>query len=286
MRQDAMTTAQHMLAGLSRSRRARTGANAAGRGLSLLCAIVALAPLGACDTMPREKHVPPATLTAPYALFMPERNDALFAVAPLRNESGTSVVDTMTVSDALTKQLHEVRGVTVVPLNRTLGAMRVLGLRSVDTPDDAHALIETLGVDALVVGTITAYDPYNPPKMGMSLALFVRPGSLMTAGSVRRESVDSRAIRASATEEGVPFPEWERAPASVASEHLDGANHDVQAAVRTYGEGRSSTVSALGWRRYLASMPLYADFVCYRLTERLLESERLRLQRTNEHAAR
>jgi hypothetical protein len=38
-------------------------------------------------------------------------------------------------------------------------------------------------------------------------------------------------------------------------------------------------VSALGWRRYLASMPLFAEFASNRLAERLIESERLRLAR-------
>jgi len=69
------------------------------------------------------------------------------------------------------------------------------------------------------------------------------------------------------------------APVAFASEHLDGRNHEVQMAVQNYAAGRSDTVSALGWRRYLASMPLFAEFASNRLAERLIESERLRLAR-------
>lgn len=274
-----MKTAQRMLATTP-----RTGAPILRASAALTLA--ALLVLVGC-TQPREEPLlNPRVLVAPYALYDPDQPDALWAIAPLRNESGTSIVDTLSVSDALVAQTHQVRGVSVVPLNRTIAAMRVLQMQSVDTPDDAHALIETLGVDAIVVGTITAYDPYDPPVMGMSVALFVRPGSLLTTGSPDRGGLDPRTLRSTARETSVPHPEWSTAPTSVASEHLNAANHEVQMAVRTFGEGRSSTRSALGWRRYLASMPLYADFVSYRITERLLDAERARLARTHDHAAR
>ena len=270
-----MTTAQRMLA-----HTARRAAPALRFGAILLfCA------LGACQPE-RERLLTPTSLHAPYRFYAPDQPDALLAVAPLRNESGTGVVDTMAISDSLVGQVHQVHGFSVVPLNRTIAAMRILNMPSVDTPDDAHALIETLGVDGLIVGTITAYDPYDPPKMGMSLALFARPGSLMTGGAPQREGIDPRAVRSAPTEQSLPHPEWSDAPTATASAHLDAANHEVQQAVRTFGEGRSPTSSALGWRRYLASMPLYADFVCYRLMERLLDAERLRLNRLHDQAAR
>jgi len=185
------------------------------------------------------------------------------------------------MTDTLTQQVEQIRGVTTLPLNRTLGMMRALSIESIDSPQQARALIDALGVDGLLVGSITAYDPYDPPKFGLAVALFARPGSLGTPGVSAGDplSSDPSLLTAATTDSGIDVAAASLAPVSFAAEHLDGRNHEVQMAVKSYAEGRSDTVSALGWRRYLASMPLFADFASNRLAERLLESERLRLAR-------
>lgn len=247
----------------------------------LIASVVFTLPLlvGGCADK-REALTQPRTLWAPpYG-----ETDSLWAVAPLNNESGTTLFDPLQITDQLVGQIERVEGVRAIPLNRTLGAMQSLKLSRVSSPQDARALAEALGVDAVLVGTITGYDPYNPPKFGLTLALFARPGALEPG---RKSPSDDERFQASLAdpvtlqtapvEVGLPRAEWLDRPLSVSSAQLDGADQGVQAAAKEYAIGRSETVSALGWRRYLASMRLFTDFACFHMTERLLEAEARRV---------
>lgn len=250
-----------------------TRSGSARRAVALF-AIAIAAALGACSG---DNFRLPRPLVSPYVA---ERTDVLWAVAPLRNESAVSVVDPLEVSDALVAQIEEVRGVSAIPMNRVLGAMRLLGMQSVDSPGDALRLASALGVDAIVVGSLTAWNPYDPPQIGLKLALY---GASEKFGTLRpAEQVDPRALTAAGTDYTLPAGPWRNQGqlAATASEHLDGANHEVQMAVRAFAEGRHQPESALGWKRYLASMKLFTEFACYRLTEQLLNAERLRLVQT------
>lgn len=200
----------------------------------------------------------------------------LWAVAPLANESGTSVIDTLAVTDAVVANVAEARGLACVPTNRVLAAMRALHLASVATPAEARRLADALGVDAVIVGTITAYDPYDPPTLGLTLGVLHRAGA--QAGAV-----DPRALQAAGSERGlVPARD---APTVVVAEHLDGRNHEVLFDLKRYAEGRQNPQAALGWRSYLASMELYTQFAAYRSVGRLLDAERLRMSRAGLAAA-
>jgi hypothetical protein len=244
--------------------------------------VVGLTHTGCTSRVPREQLIPPRVLVAPYHEGRGGQPETLWAVAPLRNESGTTLVDTLAMTDTLTQQVEQIRGVTTIPLNRTLGMMQALGLNSIDSPQQAQAVIDALGLDGMVVGSITAYDPYDPPKYGLALALFARPGSMGTPGPGANDplSSDPSLLNAASTDSAIDVSRESLAPVAFAAEMLDGRNHEVLMAVESYAAGRNDTVSALGWRRYLASMPLFADFASYCLAERLIESERLRLART------
>lgn len=229
------------------------------------------------------------TLTEPRALIAPAYTgaDSLWAVAPLSNEAGTTLFDPLQVADQLVAQIERVEGLRALPLNRTLAAMGALKMSAVTSPQDARRLLEALGADGLIVGSVTAYDPYNPPKFGLSLALYAQPGRLEpgapgpTEDERRAQSLlDPVTLQTAPVEVGLPKADWLDRPLSVATGQLDGSNQGVQIAVKEYANGRSETVSALGWRRYLASMRLFTDFACYHLTERLLEAERRRIGAT------
>ncbi len=270
---DAMTTAQRMLATL-RSAAIRKALPAT------LAAGVILA--GCTSKVPREQLIPPRVLVAPYHEGRGAVAETLWAVAPLRNESGTTLVDTLAMTDTLTQQVEQIRGVTTVPLNRTLGMMQALGLYSIDSPQQAQAVIDALGLDGIIVGSITGYDPYDPPKYGLALALFARPGAMGTPGPGTHDplSTDPSLLNAAATDSAIDVSRESLAPVSFAAEFFDGRNHEVLMAVESYAAGRNDTVSALGWRRYLVSMPLFAEFASYSLAQRLIEAERIRLVRT------
>jgi hypothetical protein len=226
-----------------------------------LCALVAPGCQGRPDL------VPPEVLVAPYAAG---RGEPVWAVAPLRNESGVSVVDANAVADALVARLGETRGITCLPLNRTFAAMRAIGMSEVRTPSDARRLAQAVGADAIIVGTITAYDPYDPPKLGLNLGLFGARRAMAVGG-------DPQAIQVQARDMAAALTAGDDRPLSVISEHLDSANHAVLMNVRRYAEGRHDFDSALGWKRYTASMELYTQFAAWYAAHRLIQEERLRL---------
>lgn len=249
------------------------------RALSILAVVASAWWALGCESSRKDVFVEPQILRAPQYPGMNGRA-ALWAVAPLHNETGVSVVDPLDVTDRLARQVHSVQGLDVIPVNRTLAAMRALGMADVASPADARRLAEALGADAIVVGTMTAWDPYNPPKIGLSLALFARDGSPMVmapAPTTAGEAPETFSWETSARDTTPAAARFSDEPVATASQHLDASSHEVQVAVKTYASGRHETVSALGWRRYLASMPLYTDFATFRLTERLLDEERRRV---------
>ncbi|MFN0011461.1 MAG: hypothetical protein ACKVS8_07435 [Phycisphaerales bacterium] len=229
------------------------------------CACAALALLGASCAAPPQL-VAPEVLLSPYA---GSATSPLWAVAPLVNESGTSTADNLAVTDAVVAKVAEARGLACVPTNRVIAAMRALGLASVSSPADARVLADALGVDALVVGSITAFDPYDPPTLGLTLGVIHR--------SSQPNTVDPRQLQNAAAEPTAPPSSG--APSVVVSEHLDGKNHEVLMSLKRYADGRHNPQGALGWRSYLASMDLYTEFAAYWTVGRLLDGERLRMSR-------
>lgn len=238
----------------------------------LACAIVAGVPLvSACA---------PAKGPAPLALASPYHSTRalVVAVAPLRNESGTTTVDELALSDTLVNELGQTPGINVLPINRTLAGMRALDIASVDTPGQAGALARALGADAIVVGSITAWNPYDPPVIGLSLGLFGVtsetgvPGPSASATS----SSDPLALRGAATEFDQPRARVV-GPTSVVADVLDASNGAVRERLREYAAGRFDPRSALQWKQYTASMALYAKFACFEMSRRLLSAEQSRL---------
>lgn len=245
---------------------------------SVVCAVVCvvvLVALGACGTGSKPRFVTPATLESPYAA---DQTVTVWAIAPMRNESGTSAVDPLRVSDALVAEMQQVRGVQVLSLNRTLATMRTLGMAGVESQADALQLAQELGVDAIVVGTITAYDPYDPLQLGLALALIAPPGSPIIGDPSSSGAVDPYALEAVGSDFGLSLGGGAGAgPLSVIAVHYDSANHDVRLAANRYSEGRTESVSAMGWEAYVTSMRMFTKFACYDATSRLLRQERIRL---------
>src|SRR5882724_8298688 len=95
-RQDAMTK-------LGVSYRAPTRWNLGMRAHQLFLAFAALC-LAGCASSPDDKLMSPAAIVAPYDT---SRGEVLWAVAPLRNESGTSLVNIGAISDKLVNAVEE-----------------------------------------------------------------------------------------------------------------------------------------------------------------------------------
>lgn len=236
--------------------------------IPLLLATLAGAMLaGGCNGPAKDALVAPQPLLAPYDT---RTGELTWAVAPPSNDTGTSTVDPMRFGDALVASLQETRGIRCLPMNRTTQAMRDLGLRSITTPAQARQLAAALGVDAVVISSITAYDPYTP-EVGVAAVVFARPGPMLPQAPAARDPRSlSRQIVDAGGGPGVASPD---APVCVVSEHLNGRNHQVLLDLKDYAQGRQQKESALGWRRYLTAMPLYMDFAAHRTVQLLMQQE-------------
>src|ERR1043165_1964861 len=91
-----------------------------------------------------------------------------WAVAPVINLSGQSGVDPILQADILFNQLQQVAGVNGLPVNRVVQVYSTLHIDQVQSEEQAALVCDLLGCDALLVGTISLYDPYDPPKLGAS----------------------------------------------------------------------------------------------------------------------
>ena len=227
------------------------------------CLLVGAVCLGGCgDTV----IVEPAELRTPYPA------EKLWAVTPIRNESGTSLVDSAALADQLSAQVQRVDGINIVPVNRVLEAMAATDMPAVNSVADVYTLIQTLDVDGLIVGTVSQWDPYDPPKIGMTIQLYSRRTPGLPDG------VDSRSLTYAATGDqatghSLPGATRYNQPTNEASGFYDGANGQVLKRLQAYATGRVPYESAAGWRRYLMSMDLYSEFVSHELTAQLLTNE-------------
>lgn len=236
----------------------------------VLCGIAFAILSGGCQAKP-DLDAPRFTISP----YNQSHGELLWAVAPLRNESATTTVDPLAMSDKIVEALEQVHGIRALPMNRTLETMRAIRMPMVRTPADANKLAEALGVDALVIGAITAYDPYDP-RLGLALTVVPRTSAMNGMTQLETGKLDARAVQASPTEitqANATLGE----PTSSASLLFDGKNQAVQMDVRSYAEGRSERVSAAGWRRYLRSVDLFSEFAAYRTVDQLVQAETLRL---------
>ena len=233
--------------------------------------LAALLILASCSSIHRPYDFDPDELSAPYAA----ERELTWVVVPIRNESGVSVADELRLTDALVATLQEANGLTVLPLNRTLEAMRAAGLPQIDSAAHATHLARRMNADAVIVGALTAWDPYEPPKVGISLSLYARSD---TMGVFDLSGLDPRQL-AMASSDRDPWDvrsDPSRALSSIAL-HIDGANGEVRAALERYASGRIDPNAATGWKGYLTVMRRFERFACFYASEALLRAERDRL---------
>lgn len=205
-----------------------------------------------------------------YVRRVPPEMRAVWAIAPAINLSGQQEVDPLLQADLLYEQVQQVRGLTVIPVNRVAEVYAALNIDQVNSAEQAALVCDLLGCDALLVPTVTAYDPYNPPKLGASLHLFRKPGSY-----ARPANVDPRELvrRASPPPEQ-SLPEPQNAEFVQAVGMYDAANGSVRDALFAYAIGRNDPLGPMGAREYLLSMDRYCGFVYGSLTGDLLRAAR------------
>lgn len=88
------------------------------------------------------------------------------AVAPFFNQSDEKTVDGRQFALAYFNELQATPGFEVVPVNVVEEAM-VRHQLALNDPLQARRLAQILNVDAVVIGTITDFSPYYPPRCGL-----------------------------------------------------------------------------------------------------------------------
>jgi len=207
-------------------------------------------------------------------LASPYPTRRVWAVAPLRNQSGTLAADGVALADHLARQLEGAANIDVLPVNRTIQAMAAMELGEITSPAQALGLLGHLGADALVVGTISDYDPYDPPKLGLAIELYVNEKVEYL------DAVDIRRLSREAIDDGQPLAvmgDRLRQPMSVVSAFFDAASPAVREQIKRYTVDRGQDRQAQAWHLYRINMDLYSEFVSYVMSWRLLVAEAQRL---------
>ena len=233
----------------------------------VLLLAVAFVSLIGCERPMVERRI-----EAPYA----ERQ--VWAIAPLRNESGSRHADGLQMADQLTRAFEQVEGIDTLPLNRVLEAMDALKMTRIASREDAIHLREALGVDALVVGSVTHYDAYDPPKIGLALDLYAWPGEASGSGlDIRGLSWAPTADKAGIRRGTLYRPDQ---PVTTVSGYFDASGIGTKQLIDEYAYGRGSTPNTLHERRlYTINMNLFQEFAGFEMGSQLIWAEWRRLAR-------
>jgi hypothetical protein len=228
----------------------------------IVAALVAAGAAGGCEWFQKPK---------PYGREVRQGLDAergeVWAIAPAINLSGQRDVDPLLQADIAYQQLQHVKGLTIIPVNRVAEVYASLRIERVQSAEQAALVCDLLACDALLVPTITLYDPYNPPRLGASMQMFRKPRSYS-----RKEGVDVRALaRAASPPPQQSLPATDDQGFMQAVGMFDATNGTVRDALLAYAAGRNDPLGPMGAKEYFASMERYCGFVYYELIEDLLK---------------
>ncbi len=187
------------------------------------------------------------------------------AVAPALNLSGSRDFDANRFADLMASELGHADGISVIPVSRTLSVLASQGVGTVESPTRALELATLLGADAILVFSVSEYDPYEPPCIGIAAQLFgTRPGS---GGGTLDPVALSRQARL-ATSQGSPSRQRVLAQTQRV---FDASHRSIIAELREFAERRGADESPYGWRKYVVSQQEFIRFCCHATIRALLE---------------
>ncbi len=193
---------------------------------------------------------------------------ATVAVAPALNLSGSTDFDPNRFADLMASELSYAEQIRVIPVSRVLGVLAAQGRDTVESARHAGELADWLGADAILVFAVTEYDPYDPPRIGISAQLYgkrPRPG-IELAGPVDTPS--------RFRPDGVP-PEQPSVHVLAEAQRVFDADHaGVVAEIRSFAYRRSAGESPYGWKKYVVSQEGFTRFCCHATIDFLLNGRR------------
>lgn len=151
------------------------------------------------------------------------------AVLPFFNQSEEPTLSGNRVAMAYMHELQAIRGFEVLPLGAVQAKMLQFN-RPLSSGEDFQAFAQFLGVDAVLVGSVTDYQPYYPPRMTMKVNWYaanpgfhpVLPGYGLPWGTKQEKEI----------------PRWIHLEAqrALAAEQLKGQTPSVSAQASTSGD--------------------------------------------------
>jgi hypothetical protein len=124
--------------------------------------------LGGCAFLPQIYRQP--------QLHNPFPQLSKVAVAPFINMSSEPTVNGRQVAMAYYNELQAIPGFEVIPVGVVETAMKEQGI-GLSGPADAYRLAKFLKVDAIVIGAITDYSSYYPPRISLNVEWYAaNPG--------------------------------------------------------------------------------------------------------------
>jgi hypothetical protein len=133
---------------------------------SLSIALLAIATLTGCSYFPETRQRD--------RMHNPFPQLKKVAILPFFNQSDDPTVDTELVTRKYYAALQSVLGFEVMPVGvtRRQWLQYVIANGEPRSGKDFQQLAKQLGVEALVVGSVTDFDPYYPPRMAMTVNWF------------------------------------------------------------------------------------------------------------------
>ncbi len=159
-------------------------------GLIVACAVVLC--LG-CGVLPEAHYRPQVHNPFPQLTKV--------AIAPFFNLSTERSVDGRQFALAYYNELQLVPGFEVVPVGVVEQQMKLHEL-TLDSPQETRRLAQLLGVDAVVIGAVTDFDPYYPPRCALQVEWYaanpgyhpIPPGYGLPWGTPEEEEIPASLI--------------------------------------------------------------------------------------------
>ena len=241
-----------------------------------------------CSFLPQVGRIP--------VLHNPFPQVTRVAVAPFFNLSEEPTVDGRQFALAYYNALQHVPGFEVIPVGQVERAMREarIGLNSAE---EARRLAQLLGADAIVIGAVTDYSPYYPPRCGLRvewyaaqlelqppLSVDMRPPSFGTVSDpeagesifARQETKGSRGSPTSSSGGGNGNPNGANAPfpppilpLATHTRIYNGHDAEFTSALSQYLLTRDDARLG-GWQTYLERSDDFIRFCCYKHLEEML----------------
>jgi len=222
---------------------------------TLLCCV-----LGGCAVVHRAE---PAAAVIPNDWMQP----VTIAVAPAINQSGSVDFDPDRFGDRMAMELSYAEGVSVIPVSRVLAALSASGQSQVTSPAHASALARAVGADAILVFSVTGYDPYDPPRIGLTAQLY-GSGTGPNVGSLDPTALSRLGRLALASTPG--RPRSQRRLLAETQQVFDASHDAVVADIKRFASIRKADDSPYGWRRYVVSQQAFMEYCCFATIRALL----------------